>query len=800
MILPLRQIRFVLTMIVASYSIQLFAQNKTLEFLDDPNRYIQMKYVDFEHLTANIRIDPENQFVEGKVSFQFRQIKTGNDTLKLYTPSFKIRKVILDLVEIEWEIIDQNLTIILPESTQNFDSHTITIDYETLSATELHYNGWNDATHTLRKQIWAHRPASWLPFANDRLTVDMYVTFDSTFKVFSNGIRESVRANSDGTKTWHYKMYREHPFFSTALVIGDYDYQSYTTPDGLPVELWYYPDQADHLKPTYAYMTEMIRFFEDEFGVPYPYEIYREASVVNYLYGAMETTTSTIFGDYMFIDDRAYWERNYINVNAHELSHQWFGNNISHLRHADVWLTETFATYYAKMFEKSVFGDDYYQWERMKEYERVMKAAQKDSYGIGNSQAGSDRWYPKGSLVLDMLRDILGDTDFKRSITAYLKKYGNSETWTPDLIKVIHETTGQSVDWFFDQWITRGGEPHYQIDYEEQNDRIIVNIRQIQEINALRPVFIMPVDYEFNFTDGTKTRLTKWNRGEFQQIVVPKKPGQKLSYFLFDPNNKILKKTTFLRSKDFLMNQLANSENMVDRLEALKALDNVQIDEKRNSILLAGKKETFHVMKAEILRQLAHDSNRESLAFFHDCLADQEVLVRRAALTECSEIHAAFISEIALCLEDTSYSNIVLALNKLAKIDPNNMPEYLQVTKDEIGYPGNLVRIAWLQNAIFSGDESFENELIAYSGTGYEFMTRTNAIRALVALNLFDENIAFNLVEAALHWNTKLRPVAIESLKHFYKQQSCKLQIEKVVFDLTGSKTESEAFIKNQLN
>jgi aminopeptidase N len=794
MILHLYPIRIVLIIILFN-SLPLLSQNKTLEFLDDPNRFIQLKYVDFEHLTANISIDPEKQFVKGNASFQFRQMRTENDTLKLYTPSFVIKNITFDNIKIDWKIIDQNLTVILPKSAQNFDSHNISIDYETYSATELHYNGWNDSTQTLRKQIWAHRPVSWLPFANDRLTVDMYVTFDSAYKVFSNGVRESESTNHDGTKTWHYKMHREHPFFSTALVIGNYDYQNYTTPDGLPVELWYYPDQADHLEPTYAYMTEMIRFFEDEFGVPYPYEIYREAPVVNYLYGAMETTTSTIFGDYMFIDDRAYWERNYINVNAHELSHQWFGNYISHLRHADVWLTETFATYYAKLFEKSIFGDDYYQWERMKEYERVMRAAQKDSYGIGNSQAGSDRWYPKGSLVMDMLRDVLGDADFKRSITAYLKKHGNSEAWTPDLIKVIHETTGQSVDWFFDQWITRGGEPHYQISFEEQNDRIILNIRQIQEINALRPVFMMPVNYEFTFTDGTKTKLTQWNREEIQQIVVPKKAGQKLSYFLFDPNNKILKKTTFIRSNEFLMNQFSKSENMSDRLDALKALDKVPMEEKRNSLVSSAKKETFHVIKAEILKQLADDSSKESLAFFHDCLTDKEVLVRRAALTECNEIHASLIPEIALCLRDTSYSNIVLALNKLAKMNPKNMTEYLQITKNEIGYPGKLVRIAWLQNAIIFGDKSIENELITYSGTGFEFMTRINAIKALVALNLFNEEIAAHLTEAALHWNTKLQPVAIDALRYFIKQHSNQEIIEKAIEKRLNSKQERDKLL-----
>lgn len=785
-----------LILLIFLFSNTSWSQNKVLEMLDDPNRFIPNKYIDLEHLTATISINPVSHLVKGNATFIFRQIKSDNDSLVLFTPSFHIQNISLDKEKIDWTLSKDNLIIILPENTRKGSSYTLSIDYETIPTDQLYFNGWDDSTNTLRKQIWAHRPAYWLPFANDRLTVDMFVTFDGAYKVFSNGVRESVETNGDGTKTWHYKMYHNHPFFSTALVIGDYDFKSFNTKKGLPVELWYYPDQANHLEPTYQYMSEMIAFFENEFNFPYPYELYREAPVINYLYGAMETTTSTIYGDYMFIDPRAFWERNYINVNAHELAHQWFGNYISHLRPKDVWLTETFATYYAKLFERSVFGEDYYQWERTKEYERTMRAATIDSYGVGHSQGGSDRWYPKGSLVLDMLRDVLGDRDFQRSITAYLNKFSYTEVWTPDLIKTIYETTGQSVDWFFDEWIDRGGEPNYQIEYQEQSDRILINVKQIQPISALRPVFKMPINYEFYFTDGTKTQLTHWNREESQQIVVAKNAGQELSYFLFDPGNKILKKTTFERSNEFLMNQLAMAENMIDRFEALKALDNIPLEVKRNSLVNASKKETYHLMKAEILKQLAGDSSNESLTFFRDCLIDKEPLIRRAALSQLNGIHKTLIPETAECLKDTSYSNIVIALNTLANIDPNHLSSYLETTKNETGYPGKLVRIAWLQLSINQSDSIGLNELTDYTSIRYEFMTRINAIRALTSLNCFNEVIAANIVEATTHWNTKLQPVALDALIFFNRQMRFKTIIEKAIESQVTDSIERKKLIK----
>lgn len=155
-----------------------------------------------------------------------------------------------------------------------------------------------------RKQIWADRPDHWIPFFPGIITVNMQVTIDKALKVYSNGIREGIIDNPDGTRTWQYAMKSPHPFFSTCMVVGDMEYTNLSTARGLPLEFWYYPDWKDHVEPTFRYTTRMFDFFEDQFGLNYPYELYRESPVVDYMYGAMETTTATIFGDYLMVDKR----------------------------------------------------------------------------------------------------------------------------------------------------------------------------------------------------------------------------------------------------------------------------------------------------------------------------------------------------------------------------------------------------------------------------------------------------------------------------------------------------------------
>ncbi len=95
-----------------------------------------------------------------------------------------------------------------------------------------------------------------------------------------------------------------------------------------------------------------------------------------------------------------------------------------------------------------MFGEDYYQWERHKELENTYKAARLNNYPIGHSRGGRERWYSKGSLVLDMLRDILGDEEFGATMKFYLEEHPYQIAETNDLLQAIRKTTGRSLEWF----------------------------------------------------------------------------------------------------------------------------------------------------------------------------------------------------------------------------------------------------------------------------------------------------------------------------------------------------------------
>jgi aminopeptidase N len=464
-----------------------------------------------------------------------------------------------------------------------------------------------------------------------------------------------------------------------------------------------------------------------------------------------------------------------VNVNSHELAHQWFGNYISHLKTKDVWLTESFATYFAKKFEQHIYGEDYYQNIRVQELEDTYTAAKRNNYGVGHAWGGRERFYPKGSLVMDMLRDVLGENEFKTSIKYYLENHPYETAETKDFLQAIRKTTGQSLEWFFEEWIYRGGEPFYEVDYETLTPEngipeVRIKVDQIHETNALIGLFKMPVNFEIYYKDGSVDQKTQWISDKHQIVKFSNPNKKEIDFVIFDPNRKIIKKVKFDRTYPELVAQAQKAENMIDRYDALMALRDMQNAEKESDLLRIYENESFHLTKSEILAQLAGSVNPEVEKLMGSAIHNSDDKVRLAVLQNLTLIPESLRTEYESLLTDSSYINLALALENLCNPFPENCPDYLERTRNETGWRGLNIRIKWLELSINNGFENNLQELINYSGPSYEFETRINAMDALKRLNQMNPEIAQNMLDGLLHWNYKIRNAARDNLLDFKKQ------------------------------
>ncbi|GIV54615.1 MAG: hypothetical protein KatS3mg039_1133 [Candidatus Kapaibacterium sp.] len=745
------------------------------------------RVVDFERIRIAVRFDPAHKRVMGRVTYFFLPLRTVVDSIVLDGVRMSVTSARRGTQPLRVQTTDSTVVVYGRWEYPNRDS--VTLDYECIPRRGLYFPGWDDPTNRKRKQIWTQgQPFDtrhWVPiydYPNDKAMTETIITFDSAYTVLSNGVLRSKRRNSDGTITWHYEMTKPHATYLIMLAIGKYGVLERRTGRGIPLRLHYYADHPEWAEPTYRYSAEMVDFLEKLLGVPYPWDSYAQVPVQDYIAGAMENTTATVFGDFFHGDIRSMLDRPYIGVNMHELTHQWFGDFITQRDERSIWLHESFATFYPKLFFRQFFGEDIYQWMRRGEQNAALGAGNNNALPILHRNAGTARIYSKGSAVLDMLMDVVGEEEFHRAIQHYLRHHAYGTVETRDFEQAFADALGMNLQWFFDQWLYRGGEPSYRIRYQPVSNpqtgqqSVEFTVEQTQVNDALQPLFRMPVVLEVHYSDGSSQRVRAWIANRTEHVRVPNPQKQDVAFALFDPGSIILKRIDFPKSADELIAQARLAPRMIDRYDALEALaaDSTIGDSLKVHVLAERfRAERFHAPRALVVRTIARSQALQRFdvarAVLGEAISDRDVEVRRAAITSLRVVPDWLRPRVEALLADSSYAVVALALERLAVANPDRALDYAD--RAERACNGKA-RVSIVADRIRAerGDRSALLRLVDHASPSFEFTTRDQAMNALRALNWCDSTLAGYLIEARFHFNQRLAGVARDVIAFFARQ------------------------------
>ncbi len=807
----MRKIVLILSIV---FNLKSFSQTEIphIHYTADPDAAERNHSIDMSKMIVDVKFEPEKGKVIGRVTHHFTTLQNNIDSFFFNAPNIKIKQAVLDEKSYLNFIINKDGVVVKFDKKLMWDEkHSITFEYEASPQRGIYFIGWNQAENKgapdityIRKQIWTQGQGidnrHWIPMYDDmgdKFITETYTTMAQPYKVLSNGKKMSVKDNGDGTSTWHYAMENPHAGYLLMLAIGNYEVKETKTKRGTPVNFWYYQEFKERVHYTSLHTERMIEHLEDETGIPYAWGAYSQVMVQNFLYGAMENTSATIFGDFFTVDARAFKDRNYMGVNHHELTHQWFGDLITARSGNDVWLQESFATFYPKLFFRELEGDDSYQWQVRGEHNSALEQSKKDNYPVRHTKGGTTRLYPKGSAVLSMLRHQLGDDNFKRFIQHYLTVNGfkNVEAW--DFQKALIDKLGMNYDWFFDQWIHRGGEPHFKVSYLNNSDNLVLNIEQTHLVDGHINYFKTPVDVAVYYKNGTVLRQTIFvNDVKNQNIsIVHNKKGLGLiDFVLFDEHSNVMKKLTFEKPKAELFAQAEKALYMIDRYDAVLALKDIPFSEKVEFLKKRFLLEKHFAIRSEIAKQLA---NQKSLAkWYLTIINDPKAEVKNAFINADSTLSNSKHIFIIL-LKDSSYSVVANALDKLMKSkDVTTKDKQLALkTVSELKGQNNNVYIKFLQYSIEqnAGNKNQENYialLTELTSARYEFRTRVAAAQAFKNLNMMNIEIAQNLVNAVLTYNSRLAGPCAEVILHFMKEGKWKTEFDNIFNKLSESEKE----------
>jgi aminopeptidase N len=534
-------------------------------------------------------------------------------------------------------------------------------------------------------QIWTQGEAvsssCWFPtidHPNQKTTQQLSMTVPAKYTTLSNGLLISQKTNADGTRTDTWKQKLPHSPYLFMMAIGDFKIFKDKWRDK---EVNYYlePKYFPYAKAVFGQTPQMMEFYSKALGVDFPWEKYSQVVVRDYPLGAMENSSATLLGDYVqkspweLVDDPNGTGGTTI---AHELFHQWFGDLATCESWSNETLNESFAVFGEKYWNEKKYGKDdgdAKRYDELQAYLNNSTAANQNLVAFYYNEAegiNGSNIYDKGGLILNMLRNYLGDEAFFKGLGLYLKTRAFKSAEVQDLRLALEEVSGKDLNWYFNQWYYGAGHPILDITYnwDEATKTEKVFVAQNQQ----GQIFQLPIAVDV-YAGGKTERHQVWlsHSKDTLSFTLPTRPD----LVNVDAEKILLTKKTDHKTVAELAFQYQHAPLYMDRFEAFFAALSQQSTPEGKQLLIATLKDKYYGLRIRAIKAIRTEDAAvmaAGLPIAADLAKnDPKYPVRAAALSLLGKTNSAAYKDLYVAsLNSSSYSVRGAALTALNTIAP----------------------------------------------------------------------------------------------------------------------------------
>ncbi|HSJ01516.1 MAG TPA: M1 family metallopeptidase, partial [Verrucomicrobium sp.] len=480
-------------------------------------KYARDRLVDIQHLKLDVTPDFTKRTVSGTVALTFKPIAKPLQRLELDAVDLTVEDIQVEGGRLaEHAVTDEKLVLVFQEPVAADAGATVTIRYRAQPERGLYFRTPEMGYKPGDTQVWTQGEAElhrfWFPcydYPNERFTSEVVCHIPEGMSAVSNGVLvSSNQKDAQGLALWHWKQNQPHVNYLVALAAG-YFHTLEDKAGKLPLALHVPPSESAQAANAFRDTSRIISFLERETSTPFPWDKYHQVYCLDFLAGGMENTSCTFQAAGLLYKDETESLTSLHWLDAHEATHQWFGDLVTCRDWSHLWLNEGFATYYTALYEGERSGRDAFKQAMWREQQKVLERL--DSKPIvwrdykDPMEQFDYRAYPKGGWVLHMIRSRLGDDLYRKAIKTYLDRHRNTVVSTDDLQDVLEEVSGLSFDQFFDQWLYHGGVPELKVDYswDAAVKLAKVTVRQTQKVTdqVLLFKFDLPVRFKIPGND-----------------------------------------------------------------------------------------------------------------------------------------------------------------------------------------------------------------------------------------------------------------------------------------------------------
>jgi len=704
-----------------------------------PSQRTRDREVDIHHIKIDVSVNIESGTVKGNVTHTFSPFSSSLDAFSLDAEDMTILRARLAGKDIGFNQANDKVYLTLNKSMSWEDTAKVRLDY-TANPRKGTYFIKPDETYPEKPlQAWTQGEDMdnhhWVPlydYPNDKATFEVSLTVEKKFTALSNGELISVKNNKDGTHTWHWHEHFPMVSYLISYVIGEFEKveDSY---NGIPVNYWVYEENKHEALRSFGLTTDMMKYFGNRTGIEYPYEKYDQVIIDDFMFGGMENITLTHNTDRTMFDEFAAPDVSSDGLVAHELAHQWFGDMLTTRNWAHAWLNEGFATFFSRKYRENKFGFDEGEYIRFGEINGYFGSNKKwrrstvQHKFYESMDVFDGHIYAKGSLILNMLQDYIGDDAFWRFIQYYTKENQYKNVETPDLKKAIEETTGQNMDWFFKQWIYEPGFPEYNVTwkYNQRNKSVKLTVKQTQKNTN---IFKMPIQIQID--DKLKT---VWIEDKEMVYEVPSEKRPKM--VIFNAGMRIPCKLTFHKSISEWILQLEKGPHILDRIAAANELSTKKGRRIVETALLnSAKNDPFWGVRKEAVNSFAKLKSKNYAKELMVMSEGQDNRVRRAIWNALKnykkdEKVSEFLQNVIET--DNKYYSIADAFKALVVVDTAAARQKVDALLDTDSHTDVIRKSAITYFGSVVTDKNYDRlkELVNYGGTTWD--ARSEAVKQL---------------------------------------------------------------------
>lgn len=671
---------------------------------DQPKVYHASRTVltDLINTKLEVSFDWSKSWLIGKETLQAKPHYRASNTLVLDAKGMEIKSVSMSGKTCAFDYKEDVLTITLDKTYARDENYTVVIDY--IAKPDERKIGGSDAITSDKglyfinprgeeankmPQIWTQGETEsnsvWFPTIdspNSKSKQEIYITVQDKYVTLSNGKLVSSTKNADGTRTDYWKQELAHAPYLFMMGVGEFKVVKdwYTRPDGTKMEVNYYvePEWEKDAKAIFGETPAMIGFFSQLLGVDYPWDKYSQIVVRDYVSGAMENTGAVVFGEYAYKTQRELLDENDNSTIAHELFHHWFGDLVTCESWSNLTVNESFANYSQFLWDEHRYGMDEAEFQALQEAAGYFASADQGGYHNlvwfdykSREDMFDGHSYNKGGRILHMLRKYIGDDAFFRGLKSYLKQNQFKAAEFHNLRLALEETSGEDLNWFFNQWYLGKGHPILDVSYATNASDNTVSVTVNQKQKAEFGLFKLPVDVTV-YDDRGATTARYWFNDESTTVSIPTKGTVK--NVIFDAEAALLCKMEEKKDASWYAYQWNNSTHYLHRKQALQKTPASSPEASR--IVMEALKDSFWDIRSTAIDKIGKmnsDTKTTAVARLKQMAGTDSVSsVRVAAITALSGLLSAPELE-QLCTEmlqkDQSYSVMSAALAQLSKVN-----------------------------------------------------------------------------------------------------------------------------------